>query len=195
MAGEPSLLYTVIGVLLQLLPSIRRCNCYLIDLVVTKSPATTTSNQPTSRSGTNTRAAARISVHGGWFRCRPVLGHIVPVPVACTAISRGSREGKSSSGSSGADAGSRTVTGDGLVFGGSGGVGSPSGSSPDPNPNQVRPPSGASSPPIPEVPEVNTLRLWTRARPSIVRLSSLVADASGPASSARASTSRKYALS
>ena len=33
MAGEPSLLYTVIGVLLQLLPSIRRCNCYLIDLV------------------------------------------------------------------------------------------------------------------------------------------------------------------
>ena len=44
MAGEPSLLYTVIGVLLQLLPSIRRCNCYLIDLVVTKSPATTTSN-------------------------------------------------------------------------------------------------------------------------------------------------------
>ena len=60
MAGEPSLLYTVIGVLLQLLPSIRRCNCYLIDLVVTKSPATTTSNQPTSRSGTNTRAAARV---------------------------------------------------------------------------------------------------------------------------------------
>ena len=36
----------------------------------------------------------------GWFRCRPVLGHIVPVPVAYTAISCGSRERKSSSGSS-----------------------------------------------------------------------------------------------
>jgi hypothetical protein len=59
----------------------------------------------------------------GWFRCRPVLGHIVPVPVAYTAISCGSRERKSSSGSSGADAGSRTVTGDSLVCGGSGGVG------------------------------------------------------------------------
>ena len=52
-------------------------------------------------------------------------GHIVPVPVAYTAVSCGSRERKSSSGSSGADAGSRTVTGDGLVFGGSGGVGYP----------------------------------------------------------------------
>ena len=59
----------------------------------------------------------------GWFRCRPVLGHIVPVPVAYTAISCGSRDRKSSSGSSGADAGSRTVTGDSLVCGGSGGVG------------------------------------------------------------------------
>ena len=59
----------------------------------------------------------------GWFRCRPVLGHIVPVPVAYTAISCGSRDRKSSSGSSGADAGSRTVTGDSLVCGGLGGVG------------------------------------------------------------------------
>ena len=45
------------------------------------------------------------------------------------------------------------------------------------------------------IPEAYALRLLTRARPSMVRLSSLVADASGPASSARASTSRKYALS
>ena len=48
--------------MLQLLPSIIRCNCYLTDLVVTSS-ATTTSNQPTLRSGSNTRAAAKNFPH------------------------------------------------------------------------------------------------------------------------------------
>eukprot|EP00964_Phaeocystis_antarctica_P008269 scaffold4453_cov65-Phaeocystis_antarctica.AAC.2 len=43
------------------------------------------------------------------------------------------------------------------------------GSNPNPNPNQVGSPSGA---PSPSVPEANTLRLLTRARPSMVYLCS-----------------------
>ena len=128
---------------LQLLPSIRRRNYYITDVVVAASSAaafnaaTTTSNQPTFRSGTDARSAGRISfmeVGSDVGQC----GHIVPVPVAYTAVSCGSRERKSSSGSSGADAGSRTVTGDGLVFGGSGGVRSPSGA---PSPSIYRRPT------------------------------------------------------